>query len=108
MPAELSGDELAALRAANARLRRVVQAMDTEIAALREALEAGQARQAELIRKLELRVAELESRTRPDSTNSSAPPSAREHRKAARRASQRERSIPGRADRDPSLGVPEG
>jgi hypothetical protein len=47
---------LAALRTANARLRQVVQAKDTEIAAR----ETGQARQAELIRKLELRVAELE------------------------------------------------
>ncbi len=95
MPDELAGagDELAALRAANARLRRVVEAKDTEIAAL----EAGQARQAELIRKLELRVAELERRARVDSGNSSTPPSreplaARERRKAARRASQRERS----------------
>ena len=48
-----SGDELAALRTANARLRQVVQGKDTEIAAL----ETGQAHQAELIRKLELRVA---------------------------------------------------
>ena len=88
----------------------MVQAKDTEIAALREALEAGQ---AERIRKLELRVAELESRARTDSTNSSTRPSkeplaAQERRKAARRASQQERPIPGRADRDPSLRVPEG
>lgn len=93
----MPGDELAALRAANARLRQVVQAKDTEIAALRVALEAGQARQGELIRKLELRVAELERRLGTDSGNSSTPPSkeplaARERRKAARRASQRERS----------------
>jgi hypothetical protein len=92
-----SGDELAALRAANARLRRVVEAKDSEIEALRAALEAGQARQAELIRKLELRVAELERRLRMDSGNSSTPPSreplaAKARRKAARRASQRERS----------------
>ena len=92
-----SGDELAALRAANARLRRVVEARNTEIAALRAALEAGQGRQSELIRKLELRVAELERRLRTDSGNSSTPPSkeplaARERRKAARRASQRVRS----------------
>jgi hypothetical protein len=92
-----AGDELAALRAANARLRQVVQAKDTEIAALRVALEAGQARQAELIRRLELRVAELERHARMDSGNSSIPPSkeslaASQRRKAARRASQRERS----------------
>jgi hypothetical protein len=62
-----AGDELAALRAANAwleeanaLLRQVVEAKDTEIAALRAAMEAGQARQADVIRRLELRVAELE------------------------------------------------
>jgi hypothetical protein len=95
VPDDLSaaGDELAALRAANVRLRQVVEAKDIEIAAL----EAGQARQGELIRKLELRVAELERRARMDSGNSSTPPSkeplaAKERRKAARRASQRERS----------------
>ena len=43
----------------NVYLRRVAEAKDTEIAALRAALEAGQARQAELIKRLELRVAEL-------------------------------------------------
>jgi transposase len=85
------------LRAANARLRQVAEAKDTEIAALRAALEAGQARQAELIRRLELRIAELERRVRMDSGNSSTPPSkeplaAKARRKAARRASQRERS----------------
>jgi hypothetical protein len=92
-----ASDELAALRAANARLRRVVEAKDIEIAALRAAMEAGQARQAELIRRLELRVAELERRAGMDSRNSSTPPSkeslaAKARRKAARRASQRERS----------------
>jgi hypothetical protein len=53
-----AADELAALRAANARLRAVTEAKDTEIAAL----EAGQTRQAEVIRRLELRIAELERR----------------------------------------------
>ena len=88
------------LRAANARLREVVEAKDTEIAALRAAVEAGTAalaRQARLVRDLELRVAELERRVRMDSANSSVPPSkedigARARRKAALRASQRERS----------------
>jgi transposase len=84
VPDDLSaaGDELAALRAANAqlreanaRLRAVVEAKDTEIGALRSALEAGQARQAEVIRRLELRVAELERRLGMDSSNSSTPPS---------------------------------
>jgi Transposase IS66 family/Family of unknown function (DUF6444) len=99
-----AGDELAALRAANAqlreanaRLRAVVEAKDTEIGALRSALEAGQARQAEVIRRLELRVAELERRLGMDSSNSSTPPSkeplaAKARQKAARRASLRERS----------------
>jgi Family of unknown function (DUF6444) len=90
-------DEVAALRAANARLRAVVEAEDVEIAALHAALEAGQARQAEVIRRLELRVAELERRVTMDSGNSSIPPSkeslaARARQKAARRASLRERS----------------
>jgi transposase len=83
--------------AASARLRAVVQAKDIEIAALRAAMAAGQARQAEVIRRLELRVAELERRVRMDSGNSSTPPSkkplaAKARRKAARRASLRERS----------------
>jgi transposase len=99
-----AGDEVAALRAANARLRQVVEAKDTEIAALRSALEAAHARQGELIRRhaeltrvLELRVAELERRLGMDSGNSSTPPSkeplgAKARRKAARQASLRERS----------------
>jgi transposase len=93
-------DDAAALRAANSRLRQVVEAKDTEIAALRAAVEAGTAalaRQGKLVRDLELRVAELERRLRMDSANSSVPPSkediaARARRKAALRASQRERS----------------
>jgi hypothetical protein len=99
MPGDPSApqDEVAALRAANARLRAVVEAKDVEIAALHAALEAGQARQAEVIRRLELRVAELERRVRMDSGNSSIPPSkeslaARARQQAARRASLRERS----------------
>lgn len=88
---------MAALRAANSRLRAVAEAKDTEIAALRAALEAGQARQAGVIRRLELRVAELERRAGMDSGNSSVPSSkdslaAKARRKAAQRASQRERS----------------
>jgi transposase len=77
-----AGDELAALRAANARLReanarlrQVAEAKDAEIAALRAALEASQARQAEVITRLELRVAELKRRAGMDSRNSSIPPS---------------------------------
>ena len=85
------------MRAANARLRRVVEAKDTEIAGLRAAMEAGRARQAEVIRRLELRVAELQRRLGMDSRNSSTPLSkeplaAKARRTAARRASLRERS----------------
>ena len=101
MPDDLSAacDDLAVLRAANARLRRVVEAKDIEIAALRAAMEAGQARQAELIRRLELRVAELERRLGMDSADSGVPSSkerigAKEARRA-RQQSERER----RADR---------
>ena len=86
-----------ALRAANERLRRVVEAKDAEIAMLRAALEAANERQGELIIRLELRIAELERRLSMDSSNSSVPPSkeqiaAKARREAARRASQRERS----------------
>jgi hypothetical protein len=93
-----AGDELTALRAANARLRQVAEPKDIEIATLHAALEAGQPRQAEVIRRLELRVTELERCLRMDSGNSSTPPPKesrrRRHarRKAARRARQRERS----------------
>jgi transposase len=74
-----------------------VEAKDTEIAALRAVLEAGQARQAEVIRRLELRVAELDRRLGMDGSNSSSPPSkeplaAKARQRAARRASLRERS----------------
>jgi len=54
-------DEAAVLSAANARLLEVVEAKATEIAALRAVVEAGTAalaRQARLVRDLELRVAE--------------------------------------------------
>jgi transposase len=87
-------DELAALRAANARLRLVVEAKDVEIAALRAAAEAGVARQAELIRRLELRVAELERRMSMDSSDSGTP-SSRERigAKEARKARQQSERV---------------
>jgi transposase len=75
-----------ALRAANALLRQVIEAMDRELAAERAARE-----------RLELRLAELERRLGMDSSNSGTPTSkesieAAARRKAAQRASQRERS----------------
>ncbi len=68
-------DEVAALRAASARLRQVVEAKDTEIAALRVSHQA----QLDLLRAqlaaLAAEVADLRSRLGQDSRNSSKPPS---------------------------------
>jgi transposase len=58
-------DEVAALRAANARLRQVIEAKDTEVLVLREQLEV-----------LRAEVAELRARLGASSRNSSRPPSA--------------------------------
>jgi transposase len=79
-----------------ARLRAVIEAKDAEIASLRAALgglRADLAAEHELVRRLELRVAELERRLDADSTNSGTPTSresigARERRKAERRSRQ--------------------
>jgi hypothetical protein len=85
-------DDAAGLRAANARLRVVVEAKDGEIAGLRAELDAGR----ELIRRLGLRLAELERRLDMDSTDSGTP-SSRERigvkeARRARQQSERERS----------------
>ena len=68
-------DEVAALRAANARLRRVVEAKDVEIAALRTSHQA----QLDVLRgqvaALAAEVADLRSRVGTNSRNSSRPPS---------------------------------
>jgi uncharacterized coiled-coil protein SlyX len=68
-------DEVAALRAANARLRQVVEAKDTEITALRVSHQA----QLDLLRAqlaaLAAEVADLRPRLGQDSRNSSKPPS---------------------------------
>jgi transposase len=92
VPDEPLPDDAAGLRAANARLRAVVEAKDAEIAVLRA--EAGAARERE--RRLELRLAELERRLGMDSTDSGTPSSrerigAKEARRA-RQQSERERS----------------
>ena len=58
---------VAALRAANARLREVIEAKDAQLAAAGAALEAADARFAELSE----RVAELERRLGKDSSTSS-------------------------------------
>ena len=57
-------DEIAALRAANARLREVIEAKDTEVRMLREQVEA-----------LTAQVAELRARLGQNPRNSSKPPS---------------------------------
>ena len=58
-------EEVAALRAANARLREVIEAKDTEIGLLRAQVQA-----------LTAQVAELRARLSQNSRNSSRPPSA--------------------------------
>jgi hypothetical protein len=84
-------DDAAGLRAANARLRAVVQARAAEIEVLRAELGT----ERELRRRQELRLAELERRLGMDSTDSGTPTSkertgAREARRA-RQESERER-----------------
>ena len=115
MPDEPVPDDVAGLRAANARLRELLDERGAEIAELR----AGREEDRELIRRLGLRLAELERRLDVDSTDSGTPSSkerigAREPRKA-RQQSERERSKdrkrggqPGHqgkgCDRDPDPG----
>ena len=84
-------DEVAALRAAYARLREVIEAKDTEISVLREQLEA-----------LAAQVAELRARLGQSPRNSSKPPSSRGLAKPAPR-SLREKSSrrPGRPKGQP-------
>ena len=91
MPDEPVPDDAAGLRAANARLRAVVEARAAEIDVLRAELDA----ERELRRRLELRLAELERRLGMDSTDSGTPTSkerigAKEARRA-RQESERER-----------------
>jgi transposase len=91
VPDEPVPDDAAGLRAANARLRAVVEARAAEIEVLRADLDAGR----ELRRRQELRLAELERRLGMDSTDSGTPTSkertgAKEARRA-RQESERER-----------------
>ena len=92
LPAEPAGEDLpalvAALRAANARLREVIEAKDAQLAAAGAALQAAEARFAELSE----RVAELERRLGKDSGTSSRPPSSDSpYKKKPRDRSLRER-----------------
>jgi transposase len=92
VPEEPVPDDAAGLRAANARLRELLEERGAEIAGLR----AGRDEDRALIRRLGLRLAELERRLDMDSTDSGTPSSkerigAKEARKA-RQQSERERS----------------
>ena len=69
-------DEVAALRAANARLREVIEAKDTEIAALRVSHQAQLDALRVQVAALAAEVAELRARLGQNSRNSSKPPSA--------------------------------
>jgi transposase len=89
---------VAALRAANARLREVIEAKDTEVVVLRAHLEAYQAQLGELRAEVEA----LRARLRQNPRNSSKPPSAEGLAKPAPR-SQRGKSgrKPGRPKGQP-------
>jgi hypothetical protein len=92
VPGEPVSADAAGLRAANARLRAVVEAKDGQVTALTAALEASLERE----RRLELRLAEVERRLDMDSSDSGTPSSkerigAKEARRA-RQQSERERS----------------
>src|SRR6266566_7138998 len=97
LPAEPAGEDLpalvAALRAANARLRQVIEAKDVQLAAAGAALEAAEARFAALSE----RVAELERRLGRDSSTSSRPPSS----DSPYKKKPRDRSLRGRSGRRP-------
>jgi len=89
----LAPDEAAALRAANARLRQVIGAKDTEIAVLREQVEA-----------LAAQVAELRARLGNNSRNSSKPPSAEGLAKPAPRSLRKKTGRkPGRPKGQPGI-----
>ena len=103
LPAESAGEDLpalvAALRAANVRLREVIEAKDAQLAAAGAALEAAEARFAELSE----RVADLERRLGKDSSTSSRPPSSDSpYKKKPRDRSLRER---GRRSRGKQPGA---
>jgi hypothetical protein len=92
VPDEPVPDDAAGLRAANARLRAVVEAKGGQVAMLTAALDAALERE----RRLELRLAEVERRLGMDSTDSGTPSSkepvgAKEARRT-RQQSGRERS----------------
>jgi hypothetical protein len=68
-------DELAALRVANARLRQVIEAKDTEIAALRTSHQGQLDALRAQVAALTAEVADLRAPVGQNSRNSSRPPS---------------------------------
>lgn len=78
-------DEAAALRAANARLREVIEAKDAEAAVLRAQLQACQAQ----LEQLHAEVEALHARLRQNPRNSSRPPSSEGPAKPAPRSVRR-------------------
>jgi transposase len=96
LPSGPDGEELpaplAALRAANTRLREIIEARDAQLAAARAALAAAEAR----ITALSDRVAELERRLGQDSGTSSKPPSS----DSPYQKKPRDRSLRGRSGRN--------
>ena len=85
--------QVAGLRAANARLREVVEAKDAQLAATRAAVDAAEVRFA----ALSDRVAELERRLGKDSSTSPRPPSSDSPYKKR----SRDRSLRRRTGRQP-------
>lgn len=97
LPARPAGEDLpalvAALRAANARLREIIEAKDAQLAVAEAGLEAAEARLAALSE----RVAELERRLGKDSSTSSRPRSSDgPYKKKSGDRSLRQRSGRGR------------
>jgi hypothetical protein len=97
-------DEVAALRAANARLREVVAAKDTEIAALRTSYQAQLDALRAQVAALAAEVADLRARLSQNPRNSSKPPSSEGLAKPAPRSLRRKSGRkPGRPKGQPGV-----